>query len=192
MKNIAIFGVSRSGKSTLANMICKKYPNYHMIIGDAVRNAFTQVLPQNHINSDQNASGMLEDFPNFLAHLFYGSIRKSDEEFNYIIDTCDVSPQKAKELFNKENTLVVFLGVPKQTEEEHLFQIKKYETEKDWTYTDKKATPEYMKMHTKRCITQSKEFEKVCKELDLLFIDTSFDRDTVLKNAIMEIDKLII
>lgn len=192
MKNIAIFGVSRSGKSTLAKMLCRKYSNYHMLIGDAIRNAFTQVLPQNNINSDETSSGMLEDFPNFLANLFYGSIKKSDGEFNYIIDTCDISPQKAKELFGKDNTLIVFLGFPNQTEQEHLFQIKKYENESDWTYTDKNATEEYMQKHAKRCVLKSKEFEKECKKLHLLFIDTSFDRESVLNHAIKEIETLIL
>ena len=51
VKNIAIFGSSRSGKSTLAKMISKKYPNYHIIIGDDIRWAFQEVLPNNNINS---------------------------------------------------------------------------------------------------------------------------------------------
>ena len=51
MKNIAIFGSSRSGKSTLAKMISKKYSNYHIIIGDDIRWAFQEVLSNNNINS---------------------------------------------------------------------------------------------------------------------------------------------
>ena len=67
VKNIAIFGSSRSGKSTLAKMISKKHPNYHIIIGDDIRWAFQEVLPKNNINS-KGGIGMLEDFPNFLSH----------------------------------------------------------------------------------------------------------------------------
>ncbi len=48
MKNVAIFGSSRSGKSTLAKMISKKYSNYHIIIGDDIRGAFQEVLPNNN------------------------------------------------------------------------------------------------------------------------------------------------
>ncbi len=51
MKNIAIFGSSRSGKSTLAKMISKKYSNYHILIGDDIRRVFQEVLPNNNINS---------------------------------------------------------------------------------------------------------------------------------------------
>lgn len=84
MKNIAIFGSSRSGKSTLSKMISKKYPNYHIIIGDDIRSAFQEVLPTNKINS-KGGDGMKEDFPNFLAHLFYKNIKRNKGEFNYII-----------------------------------------------------------------------------------------------------------
>lgn len=44
MKSIAIFGSSRSGKSTLAKMIAKKYQNYHIIIGDDIQWAFQETL----------------------------------------------------------------------------------------------------------------------------------------------------
>lgn len=78
MKNIAIFGSSRSGKSTLSKMISKKFPNYHIISGDDIRNTFSDVLPQNNINS-KGGSGMVEDFPNFLSTLFYKSVKNFRE-----------------------------------------------------------------------------------------------------------------
>ena len=52
MKNIAIFGSSRAGKSTLSKMISKKYHNYHIIIGDDIRGAFQEILPNNNINDE--------------------------------------------------------------------------------------------------------------------------------------------
>ena len=70
MKNIAIFGSSRSGKTTLAKMISKKYPRYHVFIGDDIRWAFQDVLPYTNINST-GGTGMTNDFPNFLASLFF-------------------------------------------------------------------------------------------------------------------------
>ncbi len=188
MKNIAIFGASRSGKSTLAHMICKKYPNYNLIIGDAIRKAFSEVLPQNNINSQIGSSGMLEDFPKFLSYVFYRSIKKIDGDFNYIIDTCDISPEKANELFYRDDTLIIFLGYPHQTEKEHLIQIKKYEKETDWTYGQ---TEEYMKGHAKHWTSRSKYFEHTCKELGIWFVDTSFNREKVLEETMRQIETLI-
>lgn len=77
---------------------------------------------------------MKEDFPNFLSYLFYKSIKRNEGEINYIVETCDITPKKAKELFSKDDTIVLFLGTPKQTIEQHFEEIRKYETEKDWTY----------------------------------------------------------
>lgn len=183
MKNIVILGASRSGKSTLAKMICKKYSNYNVIIGDAIRKAFSEILSQNNINSN-NGIGMSDDFPNFLAYMFYRSIKKSNGDFNFILDTCDITPKKAKELFNSDDTLIIFIGFPKQTEEEHLLLIKKYENKFDWTY---KKTDKYMKNHAKRWTSNSILFEKECNELNLFFIDTSHNRENILKDAIKKL-----
>ena len=186
MKNIAIFGASRSGKSTLAKMLCKKYPKYQIINGDTVRKAFSNILPKNNINA-KGGSGMVDDFPNFLAYMFYKNIEMYNGDFHYIIDTCNISPEKAKELFNKENTQIIFLGFPRLTEEEHLEEIKKYETEKDWTYS---KTSEFMKQHVRYWVNKSKEFEEECRNLNIWFVDTSFHRERKLKEIMKMLEKL--
>lgn len=76
MKNLAIFGSSRSGKSTLAKMIAEKYLNYHIYIGDDIRWAFQETLHQVNINM-YGGSDMIGDFPNFLSSLFYKSIKRN-------------------------------------------------------------------------------------------------------------------
>lgn len=187
MKNIAIFGSSRSGKSTLAKMISKKYPNYHIIIGDDIRWAFQKTLPGNNINS-KGGIGMLEDFPNFMACLFYKSIKRNKGEFNYIIETCDISPQKAYELFNQENTVLLFLGTPQLSVKQHFNEIRKYETEKDWTYD---RTDNHLLESCQHWINKSKEFERKCKELKLWYVDTSFNRDSVLNSTLQKIENLL-
>ena len=180
MKNIAIFGSSRSGKSTLSKMICKKYPQYHIIIGDDIRHAFQVVLPNNHI-SNKGGSGMKDDFPNFLSCLFYKSIKRNKGVFNYIIDTCNITPQKAKKLFNRDDTIILFLGTPKQTI--------KQQTNKDWTYD---RTDEEIIEHSRHSIEKSIEQEKECKKLNIWYVDTSFNRDEVLKDTLNTIEKMII
>lgn len=187
MKNIAIFGSSRSGKSTLAKMISKKFPNYHIIIGDDIRWAFQEILPNNNINS-KGGIGMLEDFPNFLSCLFYKSIKRNKDEINYIVETCDITPKKAYQLFNKGDTILLFLGTPRQTIDEHFNEIRKYQTEKDWTYN---RSDEHILEHSKHWIVKSKEYEKECKELNIWYVDTSFDRQEVLNDTLIKIEKMI-
>lgn len=188
MKNIAIFGSSRSGKSTLSKMISKKLPNYHIIVGDDIRWAFQETLPENHINS-KCGKGMVNDFPKFLASYFYKSSKRNEGEFSYIVETCDITPCKAKEFFNSENTILIFLGTPKQSEKEHFEEIRKYQTEKDWTF-DK--NDEEIAEHCKYWINGSKTFEKECKDLNIWFVDTSINHMEVLDETLSKIEKMIL
>ena len=188
MKNIAIFGSSRSGKSTLAKMISKTYSNYHIVIGDDIRGAFQEILPNNNINS-KGGIGMLEDFPNFLSCLFYKSIKRNKGEINYIVETCDITPKKAYQLFNNDDTILLFLGTPRQTIDEHFNEIKKYQTEKDWTFD---RSDDYILEHSKHWISISKEYEKECKELNIWFVDTSFNREKVLKYTLKNIEEMML
>lgn len=187
MKNIAIFGSSRSGKTTLAKMISKKYPRYHVFIGDDIRWAFQDVLQYTNINST-GGTGMTNDFPNFLASLFYQSIKSNKNDFSYIVETCDVTPQKAHKLFNREDTILLFLGTPRLTIEGYFYNIRKYQTKEDWTY--RKSDAEILE-HAKTWTSKSKEYEKDCSSLDIWFVDTSFNRKQVLNETITKIEKLI-
>lgn len=187
MKNIAIFGGARSGKSTLAIMIAKKFLNYHIIVGDDIRYAFQEVLPNNNINS-KGGSGMTDDFPKFLSTLFYKCIKRNEGDFNYIIETCDMSPKKAKKLFSQENTILIFVGTPKQTVEEHFKEIRKYETEKDWTYG---RSDEHLMNHCKYFIPKCVQDEIDCNELNIWYVDTSFNRMEVLENTLKELEQVI-
>lgn len=188
MKNIAIFGSSRSGKSTLSKMIAKKYPNYHIIIGDDIRWAFQQILPANNINS-KGGIGMIEDFPNFLACLFYKSIKRNKGEINYIVETCDMTPKKAYELFSNDDTVLLFLGTPCLNVQEHFKEIRKFETEKDWTYD---RSDEHMLNHCEYWINKSKEYEKECDKLNIWYVDTSLNRENVLKETLDRIEQIIL
>lgn len=187
MKNIAIFGASRSGKSTLSRMIAKKHPNYHIIVGDDIKSTFFEILPENDINS-KNGEGMKGDFQRFLSCLFYKNIKRNKGYFNYIVETCDMEPHQAMELFNREDTIIVFLGIPKQSAEENLKEIKTYETERDWTFG---RSTEYLLEHSKHWTEKSRQFEKECKDLSIWFVDTSNNRNDVLENTMIELEKII-
>ena len=188
MKNIAIFGSSRSGKSTLAKMIAKQYSNYHIIIGDDIQWAFEKALPNCNINNN-GGSGMQEDFPKFLSCLFYKSIERNEGEINYIVETCDITPKNAKELFDKDNTILLFLGTPKLSIEEHFNEIRKYQTKREWTYN--RSDKEILE-HVKYWLDKSKNYEKECKELDIWFVDTSFNRKKVLNHTLETIEEIIL
>lgn len=188
MKNIAIFGCSRSGKTTLAKMIAKRYQNYQVYFGDDIRWTFQNIFPMLNINS-KGGSGMKDDFPKFLSELFYESIKRNKGEFNYIIETCNVKPYKAKELFDNDDTIVLFLGVSDLTIQEHFKEIRKYETKKDWSYY---KTDEMLLEHCSYWVPESKKIKEECEKLNLWYVDTSFDREKVLQETLLLLDKKIL
>lgn len=96
--------------------------------------------------------------------------------------------KKAKKLFNRGNTISLFLGTPNQTIEQHFEEIKKYQTEKDWTYG---RSDEEIIEHSKHWILKSKEYEKECKQLDIWYVDTSFNRNEILNDTLIKIEKMI-
>ena len=119
---------------------------------------------------------------------WYKSIKRNKGEFNYIVETCDITPKKAKELFNQDDTILLFLGTPKLSIVEHFNEIRKYETQRDWTYN---RSDEEILNHVKYWLDKSKKFEKECKELDIWFVDTSFNRKKALNHTLKNIEKLI-
>lgn len=177
MKNIVILGASRAGKTTLAREICKLYPNYHLISGDSIRNAFQEALPQNNINKFDGV-GMEEDFPRFCANYFRSQISSNKEYFNYIFDSCDVSVFNAVKYFINDDTIVIYIGYSNINEYEALSNYRKFEQDNDWTL---KRTDEELLIHAREWINNSKKFKNECKKVGIKYIDTSFNRNQILK-----------
>ncbi len=183
MKNIIILGVARSGKSTLARMIKMKYPNYNIIDGDCIRNAFEKIIPEVNINH-VNGSGMEEKFSKFCLKLFENQIKEQNHYFNYIFESCDINPIQIKEYFDIPNTIIFFLGYPGLTVEETVNNYKKYAEEGD--YMLKKSEDEIISRAIK-WTNKSKELMELCSELNMKFVDVSYNRDIVFKKIIEEL-----
>lgn len=183
MKNLVILGASRAGKTTLSREINKIYPNYHIISGDAVRDAFSDTLPQNNINANEGV-GMKEDFPKFLGSLFNKLCYFNRNTCNYVIETCDVSVENAIKYFQKDSVVIVFLGYSELTKQEAFEKYRKYESQTDWT---RNQSDEYMLNHAEKWIEKSKIFEKDCKKYNIQYIDTSNNRKKVLNNLIEQL-----
>lgn len=184
IKNIVILGASRAGKSTLAKMINKIYPEYHIISGDSIRHAFQNELPQNKINQF-GGDGMVEDYSRFCASYFKNQIARNIDCFNYIFDSCDVSVTNALKYFSGENIFIIFLGYGKLSKYEVLDNYRKYEKVNDWTFSRSDAE---LLEHAENWINNSKIFEEECKKYNVMYVDTLVDREKVLNNIL----KLII
>lgn len=183
MKNIIILGVARSGKTTLARMIKHKYPNYNIIDGDCIRTAFEKALPEVNINHI-NGNGMIQKFPEFCSNLFEYQIKEHKNHFNYIFESCDISPIQLKEYFNMENKTIIFLGYPNLTIEETIANYKKYADEFDYMI---KKTDEEIRNRAIIWTKKSKELREECLKNQIKFIDVSYDRKNTFEKLIEEL-----
>ena len=115
--------------------------------------------------------------PNYIAKLLYWHHIELNNKQGYIVEGCQVLPDKVKEVFELENSIVIYLGHGKLSPEEILKNIRKYDTPEEYSY---QRTDEIM---LKQC-REYYEIEKMiilkCKEYGFIYVDTSTNREKVL------------
>ncbi len=188
MKNLVILGASRAGKTTLAREICKVYPNYNVINGDSIRNAFEKTLPQNNINK-YNGIGMKEDFAKYCGYFFKEEINRNKGYFNYIFDSCDISVENSIKYFLNDDVVILFLGYSNINKKDALNNYRKYEQPNDWTVN---RTDEELLIHAQEWINNSQIFKKECQNNGIKYIDMSFNRNKILEKLKIELIKDIL
>ena len=123
---------------------------------------------------------MKEDFARFSGTLFLDEIKRNKGYYNYIFDSCDVSVENALKYFKEDSIIILFLGYSELTEQEALKNYRKYEKKTDWTF---ERTDEQLIQHAKTWINNSKTFKEDCIKNKVLYIDTSYNREEILKNV---------
>lgn len=175
MKSVMLLGITRSGKSTLANMIHEKY-NYNIIHGDMIKASFQKNiknLTSQELKNDLN-------YRKFIKDIFYHEVKYN--KTNTIIDTVDIFPSDIT-LEDINNFNIYFLGYPNIGYEE-LINI--------WKRTDleftKKFSEDDLISKAKRGIENSKKLKAECEKYNLKFIDTTYNREEILKSILDEIE----
>lgn len=134
----------------------------------------------NHLGGE----GMKEDFPKFCASLLENQIKQHKNIFNYIFESCDITPFYAKKYFDSKDTIILFLGYPKLTVTEVYNNYKNYATSDD--YMLKKTDDEIMDRAYK-WLERSKQLKEECIKYNIKFIDVSYDRNEIFDKLIKEI-----
>jgi len=124
-KNIIISGTSRSGKTTLAIKISKKF-NYSVVGLDPIVSAFEQSFPQlgiTHSNRDGTSVKNLELFLfNYMA--INGSSNKAKRGLNFIYEGSYFDWEKLIQERIRKKYIVIFLGCNYSTEDEYFHKIR--------------------------------------------------------------------
>ena len=169
MKSLIIIGVTRSGKTTLAEMICQKY-HFSLIQLDYLIRAFKYNLPECGIGSW--IPGGTERLAPFL-YFWINSLAKPRRPMRYVVEGCEMDVETAHKSINHDHIKIVALGYPNQTPKGMLAEIRKHDTENDWS---SKQNDERMLWELDEYgVQRSQEILERCKELGITFIDTGAD-----------------
>lgn len=191
MKNIILLGVPRAGKSTFAKMLVKEFPNYNILQDDAIVGAYISASEelQREKQRDKEYTNITLDMQlaREISKKTFDCSIKYEPTLNYLWDTKSLSIKDAYQYKQKGNIVIVF-GYPQITAEECFHNILQYDTEEDWTYIE----PGWRLMRYCKAYTEdSKVFEKEAKKLHLKFVDTSYDRESVLQELLEWVKKEI-
>lgn len=179
LKNIFLIGPSRCGKTQTASMLQEKLGYTHIIM-DAVIETINEVSPELGIRHGNLES---KEFKKFLASYSKNLFKYTKHN---VIDLETLSPEDAEKIIDKQEATIIYMGYPNISPEEKLSQIRKCDTEFDWTrnLSDEKLL-DLIKGH----IETSKKVQKDAEKYAYPFIDTSFDRENVINRRLDEIEK---
>jgi len=189
-KNILIIGPARSGKTTLSRLLSKKY-GYNVINLDDIINAF-EGIPECGIKHDGNEIETAQKLGKFLKRYlielsegpnFYNGIKYVIEGTH--IDFEEIMPMLNEEKY-KEKYEVIGLLYNNLTAEELYNNIKKYDTEDDWTYW---CNDDELKGNSRYFIERNEYFYNKFNEYGIKTYDISSDREKILNIICNEISK---
>lgn len=152
LKNILIFGTSRVGKTTLANLLSKKL-KYSVISEDNLISGFEKGLPDTKINHHDRTGNSVRLFEPFLIEYIksLNSLNQKLRGLNYIIEGSYLSFEK---LMNYQKDFVVIVLVSDfKSPEEYFNNMRRYDGVCDWTkkYNDKELYEYATNLHNFNC-----------------------------------------
>ena len=182
MKNILIIGAARSGKSTLAKMIHKRF-GHSLISVDSFITAFQSRYPEigfaHHSSKNYLISAFVESYVDSIIYNY--------PEINFVVEGYHIKPDAAVKYFSDKNFEIIVLGYPQLTAEEAYDNTKKYENKFDYTAAINK---EDMLSLLERHIKYAKLCQEQCTELGIPFYDTSYNRNEIFASVIKHLETI--
>lgn len=189
-KNIFIIGAPRTGKTSLAKRIVKE-KHYNLISIDDLVSGFKN-MSNFDVYVEGKADATAKNIEPFMEKLFeelsegtifYDGI-KTVVEGTYVDFEKLIPFLRSKKLENKY--YIIGLTYNNLTENDVYDNIKKYDTEDDWTYW---CNDEELKGNVKYFIDRNKYFNEKFKQYNIETYDTSFNREKVIAEIINKLNE---
>jgi len=195
MKNILIWGVPRSGKSTLAYMIRNEF-GHSVIALDAIKSVYDVVRPEDKISARETtnydeAKMMAKMVIRLIQCLSWGNARGEFHVYEGVsFDMDTILPSLPKERFpvSLDDFIIICLGYAEISPEDKVEEITRFETTSDWSYSE---GMESKLEHFRAYCDESKFVKETAERLGLKYFDVSFNRDNVLEEIMQFIRQKI-
>lgn len=183
MKNIMVLGICRTGKTTFSKMIQKEFKNYQIIEVDTIISALQKTIQNSpigfiHDNLKENK------LPEFLNLLIQKNINKNGKELGFIINADSILPEDLIKYFDLNNMIVYYFVTEKLSSKQILENCRKFDSKEEWTT---RRTDEQLLEHFKFYKYIEKKIITDCKKYNIRYIDTSENREVVLRQLLNEI-----
>ncbi len=180
-KHIIIAGVPRAGKTSICSKLVKTLKYQHLAM-DAVMVSFEEAFPETHVTHTDRWD-FIETSKIFIKFMKRMSKTGNYDKLGYRLafDLYHITPKDYFENIDKDCCDIYFFGYPNITVEEKFKEIRKFDTEYDWT---SKKEDQIVLDHIKDYIEISKWLENECKKYNLPFIDISHNRDKVIEDFV--------
>ena len=171
--NFVIFGESRCGKSTLANMLYKEIGGIRRISLDLVIMTFKEIFPELKIDFSKSETSK-KQLSAFIREYF--NILMKNKSEHHVIEGGGLSDEYIIELNQNEHVEVVCVGKTLITPEEFFEEIRKFEKNLETYGWTKRLDDKTLLKWCKGWIDQSKKNKEFCKKNNIIFIDTSYNQ----------------
>lgn len=189
-KYIIISGVPRAGKSTISQIIAKKY-GYQHISMDSIIAGIEKVFPETDIDTEAQIDPYvnLEHISSKIAP-FIKAMMDSGEydecDYGAVIDVYQLLPQDYVSHLGEENCDIYYFLSSDATPAERFRLLKLHDTVNDYTYfhSDEEKQQDCLDI-----VNISHKIKEQCISHNLPYYETSYNRDDVLDVFIRQLEK---
>lgn len=189
-KYIIISGVPRAGKSTISQIIAKRF-GYQHISMDSIIAGIEKVFPETNIDTE----ALIDHYVN-LEHIsskiapFIKAMMDSGEydecDYGAVIDVYQLLPQDYVSHLSKQNCDIYYFLSSDVTPEERFRLLKLHDTVNDYTYfhSDEEKQQDCLDI-----VNISHKIKEQCIVHNLPYYETSYNRDDIIEAFISQLVK---